>query len=193
MAPLRAGDGVYQGFSDGTKDTINIKGAGVWIQQAPGEALVRLPLTFNGGSSQVVISKEALQETDPISTEIKPGAVVWATTWYSTGDKGTGLPFQTLMFTRESKPGLEDQDGAAVGPLGSLPDFTLKGGFKHGGLQLTAGVGYCCRGYQPMGAVGLPSPAFHGAEIVPAVSRRQHQRAVHRCCQRPKRLRHARL
>src|ERR1700678_753999 len=43
---------VYQGYSDGAKDTINIKGAGVWIQQAPGEALVRLPLTFNGGASQ---------------------------------------------------------------------------------------------------------------------------------------------
>jgi hypothetical protein len=158
---------VYQGYSDGTKDTINIKGAGVWIQQAPGEDLVRLPLTFNGGASSVVIPKETLQESDPISTEIKPGAVVWAATWYCAGNPGTGLPFQTLMDIHESKPGLEDQDGAAVGPLGTLADYTIKGGFQHKGLALTAGVGYCARGYQPMGAVGLPSPAFHGAEIVP--------------------------
>jgi len=158
---------VYQGYSDGTKDTINIKGAGVWIQQAPGEALVRLPLTFNGGASHVIIPKEALQETDPISTEIKPGAVVWATIWYCAGDKGTGLPFQNVLCIRESKPGLEDQDGTAVGPLGSLPDYTLKGGFHHDGVALTAGVPYCARGFQPMGAVGRPSPSYHGPEIVP--------------------------
>ena len=158
---------VYQGFSDGTKDTITIKGAGVWIQQTPGDALVRLPLTFNGGASNVVLAKDALQETDPISTEIKPGAVVWVTTWYCTGAPTTGLPFQTFLCVRESKPGLEDQDGVAAGPVGSLPDLTLKGGFQHKGLALTAGQPYCCRGYQPMGAVGLPSPAFHGAEIVP--------------------------
>ena len=158
---------VYQGYSDGTKDTINIKGAGVWIQQAPGEALVRLPLTFNGGAAQVVIPKEALQETDPIPTEVKPGAIVWVTTWYGAGDKGTGLPFQTFLCIRESMPGLEDQDGAVVGPPGSLPDYTLKGGFQHKGVALTAGQPYCVRGYRPMGAVGLPSPAYHGSEIVP--------------------------
>ncbi len=158
---------VYQGYSDGGKDTILIKGAGVWIQQAPGEALVRLPLTFNGGASSVAISHDALQETDPIATEIKPGAVVWVTTWYCAGNKDTGLPFQTFLCTRESKPGLEDQDGVAVGPLGSLADYTLKGGFQHKGTALTAGQPYCARGYRPMGAVGLPSPAFHGAEIVP--------------------------
>ena len=158
---------VYQGYSDGAKDTINIKGAGVWIQQAPGEALVRLPLTFNGGASNVVIPKDTLQETDPISTEIKPGAIVWVTTWYCAGDKATGLPFQTFLCIRESAPGLEDQDGSAVGPIGSLPDYTLKGGFQHKGVALTAGQPYCVRGYRPMGAVGLPSPAFHGPEIVP--------------------------
>jgi len=158
---------VYQGFSDGCKDSINIKGAGVWIQQTPGDALVRIPLTFNGGSSQVVIPQSALQETDPISSEIKPGAVVWVTTWYCAGDAASGLPFQTLICTRESKPGLEDQDGVAVGPIGSLPDYTLKGGFQHGGTALSGGQPFCARGYRPMGAVGLPSPAFHGSEIVP--------------------------
>ena len=30
---------VYQGYSDGAKDTINIKGAGVWIQQTPRRCL----------------------------------------------------------------------------------------------------------------------------------------------------------
>ncbi len=107
---------VYQGFSDGAKDTINIKGAGVWIQQTPDDALVRLPLTFNGGSSQAVIPKEGLQETDPIRLKLNPAPLYGVTTWYSAGDKNTGLPFQTLLCIRESKPGLEDQDGAAVGP-----------------------------------------------------------------------------
>ena len=158
---------VYQGFSEGVSDTVNIKGAGMWIQQTPDAPLVRLPLKFNGGSSSVVIPKSVLQETDPISTEIKPGAVVWVTTWYCPGKPTTGLPFQTLMCTRESKPGLEDYDGTAVGPLGSLPDLTLKGGFQHGGKALTAGTPYSARGYRPIGAVGLPSPAWHGPEIVP--------------------------
>ena len=158
---------VYQGYSDGTGDTVNIKGAGMWIQQSPGARLVRLPLTFNGGASHVVIPKDALQETDPISTEIKPGAVVWATTWYCTGTQDVGLPYPTLMCKRESKPGAEDYDGTAVGPIGSLPDLTLKGGFHHDDVSLTAGVPYCSRGYQPMGAVGLPSPAFKGRQIVP--------------------------
>lgn len=158
---------VYQGYSDGTKDTVNIKGAGVWIQQTPSDALVRLPMTFNGGAASVVIPQNALQESDPISTEIKPGAVVWVTTWYNAGDPATGLPYQTLMCIRESKPGLEDLDGAVVGALGSLPDHTLTGGFEHTGTVLTGGQPFCSRGYQPMGAVGLPSPAFHGAEIVP--------------------------
>jgi hypothetical protein len=158
----------YQGYSDGTADIVNIKGAGMWIQQAPGDTLVRLPLTFNGGSPHVVIPKNALQETDPIATEIKPGAVVWVTTWYCAGNPTTGLPFQTLVCTRESQPGLEDQDGTVAGPLGSLPDYTLKGGFPHeASAPLTAGQPYCARGYQPMGAVGLPSPAYHGPEIVP--------------------------
>jgi lysophospholipase L1-like esterase len=160
---------VYQGYSDGAKDTINLKAAGVWIQQTPGAELVRLPLTFNGGASHVDIPQTALVETDPITTEIKPGAIVWVTTWYCAGTPVTGLPFQTLMCVRESKPGLEDQDGAVAGPVGSLTDLTLKGGFDHNALgsPLMGGQPYCIRGYQPMGAVGLPSPAFHGPEIVP--------------------------
>jgi lysophospholipase L1-like esterase len=159
---------VYQGYSDGAVDTINLKVAGMWIQEAPGEALSRLPLTFNNGSKNVDIPAKALQETDPIPTAIKPGAVVWVTTWYAAAKPDTGLPFQTLMCTRESQLGAEDQDGTLAGPPGTLPDATLKGGFQHAGVvPLNAGQAVCARGYRPMGAVGLPSPDYHGPEIVP--------------------------
>jgi lysophospholipase L1-like esterase len=159
---------VYQGFSDHTQDTINIKAAGLWIQQSPGDPLTKLPLTFNNGSKTVDIPNSALQETDPIAIEIKPGAVVWVTTWYATGNPATGLPFQTFLCTRESQPGLEDYDGTTAGPIGSLQDQTLKGGFSHkAGAPLSAGTAFCVRGYRPMGALGRPSPAWHGPEIVP--------------------------
>src|ERR1700733_6556474 len=53
---------VYQGYSDGAVDTINLKASGMWIQQAPGGTLTRVPLTFNGGATHIDIPAKALLE-----------------------------------------------------------------------------------------------------------------------------------
>jgi len=159
----------YQGYSDGTKSDVILLGVGVWEQQAPGKSLVRKRVTFAGGNT-VTIPHDILQESDGISDALLPGAVVWVTQWYKCSSPTDGLPYQTIMYNRElAGPGTESQDGALVGPVGSLTDHTLTGGFDHSayGEPLTAGVGYVIRGYQPMCVTGTPSPSYRGSRIAP--------------------------
>ncbi len=158
----------YLGFTDATPDTILLMGAAVWIQQSPASPRVKLRLKF-GGVNTVAIAPQTLVECDPISLPLSPGAVVWSTQWYRSGSESTGLPFQTWLNTRESAPGAEDRDGALAGPLGSLSDRTLTGGFDTTPFlgSLSAGQPYLARGYRPITIVGQPHPDFTGTEIVP--------------------------
>lgn len=159
----------YQGFSDGTQAEVNILAVGIWIRQAADTPIVRRRVTF-AGATPVVIAHDTLRESDAITDALRPGAVVWVTTWYRPGTPGTGLPYQTTLYNRElAGPGTESQDGALMGAVGSLTDHTLVGGFDHSALggPMSAGMGYAFRGYQPMCLVGLPNPAYKGATIAP--------------------------
>ena len=158
---------VYQGLSDGTVDTIQIQGAGVWVQN-PGEPRVKVRVTFNGGSQSCSIAPKALQETDPIPFPVLPGAVVWSTQWYRCGLATTHAPTDGCGWAQEDVAGNENYDGCLQAPYGTSEDATITGGFNHiGVVPLTAGVPYYFRGYYPMGLVGQPHPSFTGTEIVP--------------------------
>jgi hypothetical protein len=158
----------YQGYSDGTRDDVHVLGVGLRIRQTDGKPRTHQRVTF-GGADRFVLGPGELRESDGIPTALFPGARVWVTTWYRAGASATGLPYQSFLYTKElAGRATESQDGTRVGPVGSLADPTLAGGFEHSELgPLSAGLPYLCRGYQPMCAIGQPHPSHTGKRLAP--------------------------
>lgn len=159
---------VYQGYSDGTADSISLFNAAVWIQQTPDEPRIKVPLTFSGLAAGT-IAADALLESDGIDIPVLPSARVWTTQDYRAGLTATGLPYQTYLYIKQSSTGAEDFDGTYTQAYGGSTNKTLTGGFSHLelGAPLAAGLSYVARGYRPMGIVGKPHPGYAGTEVVP--------------------------
>lgn len=150
-------------------ETIQIKGAAVWIQQTPDEPRIRIPLTF-GGLATATVAPNAILTSDPIQIDVRPGARIWNTQWYrSTLNSGSaGLPYLTYAYVRELLgTGAEDQDGFLIGAFGSMTDHTINGGFDHTATPPNNTAAYVTRAWGPMSITGKPHPTFTGTEVVP--------------------------
>lgn len=162
----------FQGFTDGAvTDSIIIKKVGWWL--APDTASNSIPIgnvTFAGGSAGATIAHDTVMETDGIAQAVRPGSIIWVTTWYKTGNPATGLPYQLWSYVKEFVAGSEDHDGALQASIGTMTDHTLTGGFNHGnGMppDLFGGLSFLANIYHPLGVVGKPSAEWVGQEQVP--------------------------
>lgn len=154
---LKRGTGrvTFLGITDGgisprPPSNIEVIKAVLCVRQKPGEATVRVPLTFAGNAGAVVAPNTVVQ-SDFIPIQILPGAKVWPRTWYRKSDPLDGMPVMSPLNTYEFDGlGTESGDGTYSQAYGAGVDLTLTGGFDHSAIgDMNEGLAYYCGGWRP--------------------------------------------